>query len=100
MQHLIVALIVLVAAWSVAMRYLPVRWRDRIRQTIAQLAGRLGWPGLAARMRAKSPSAGACGDGCGSCNNCDTPAPTDYNKLVKEHRINIDGLRRNSGRVH
>ncbi len=66
LQNLIVVLIVIVAAWYAAMKYLPAAWR--------------------ARLGPAKPAAG-CGSGCDTCNNCAAPAPAlGTQRVIKLHR--------------
>lgn len=56
LEYLVVALIVAVAAWYAASRYLP--------------------KSLRAKLFGKKKAAGGCGSGCSSCGTCDdAPAP-------------------------
>jgi hypothetical protein len=68
-QQIIVALIVAAAVLHFCTKYLPAAWR----QQIVYFLTRRGFDQnkLAKLFKTKS----SCGDGCGSCGSCETPAP-------------------------
>jgi hypothetical protein len=84
-QNLIVALIVVAAALSVARKYLPASWRQKL----------VYW--LAARGTSQSRVAAwlntdtSCGSGCDSCKACepasegDAGAKADNERVIKLH---------------
>jgi hypothetical protein len=67
-ENLIVALIVAVAALSVAAKYVPASWR---RQALYQLDRRGLAPAPVVRWLGTKSS---CGSGCDSCKACADPA--------------------------
>lgn len=90
MQQWIVYLIVAYAAWVVGKRYAPVSLRRAASGWLRAAFTRLGWTRMADRFVPDAIAAAACGDGCGSCNNCDsngTPA------APKEFAVTPDALR-------
>ena len=92
LQNLIVAVIVVLAAWAVARRYLPKTVRRRTAGFSARRARQLCLPRLAGWLEADLPAASSCGSGCGTCGNCgtgDTQASTP-----PEFSITPDALRR------
>jgi len=73
MQHLLVALIVAVAALYAAANYLPKSWRERIVFFFTQRGA------SQTRMAAFFNTEASCGSGCGSCGsgNGGCAAPLD-----------------------
>lgn len=71
MEQLIVAVIVLGAAWFVAGRLLPRKLRAAVRGSAWRAARALGWNRLARRLDRAVPAvpAGAC-DSCDACDGC------------------------------
>lgn len=90
MQHLVVALIVAIAALYAAARYLPLAWREQIVFWLSQR-------GLSqARLAAFFKTEASCGSGCGSCGSgaggCAAPAlnldeepQTPARRVIKIH---------------
>ena len=76
MQEIIVAVIVLLATWVVARKYLPAPLRRRTAALSARLLRRIGLETIALRLEQDLPAAASCADGCGSCGNCGDVAPT------------------------
>jgi hypothetical protein len=75
MQEIIVAVIVVIAAWSVLSRYAPKALRQACRAQAAKLARRGGFAWLEKRLTSPAAPAGSCADGCGNCGGC-SPAAT------------------------
>ena len=73
LQQIIVALIVLTAAWVVLRKYLPKPLRRRAAAIVAATASRAGAVRLARWLETDFPAGSSCADGCGSCGNCATP---------------------------
>jgi hypothetical protein len=90
MQHLVVALIVAIAALYAAARYLPLAWREKI---VFWLSGH----GFSqARLATFFKTEASCGSGCGSCGSgdggCAAPAlnldddpPAPARRVIKIH---------------
>ena len=74
MQEMIVTVIVLLATWVVARKYLPPTVRRRAAARLARLSRRAGLARFALWLEQELPAASSCADGCGSCGNCG-PAP-------------------------
>lgn len=70
MQEIIVALIVLVAAWTVARKYLPASVRHRSAAIAARTVRGLGLVTIAAWLEVELPVGSSCADGCKSCGSC------------------------------
>ncbi len=81
-ENLLVGLIVALAAWYAATRYLPLRWREWL---VFALAER-GWP-QAALARILN-AVDACGSGCASCKACAAPeTPSESTRrVIRLHR--------------
>ena len=78
MQQVIVGIIVLMAAWIVARKYLPKPVRRRVSAITARAARRIWMRSLARWLETDLPAASSCADGCGSCGNCGpTAMPND-----------------------
>ena len=78
MQQIIVGIIVLMAAWVVARKYLPKPVRRRVSAIMARVARRIGMRSMARWLETDLPAASSCADGCGSCGDCGpTPVPHD-----------------------
>lgn len=73
LQQIIVALIVLAAAWVVLRKYLPKPLRRHAAAVIASVARRAGAVRLSRWLETDLPAGSSCADGCGSCGNCATP---------------------------
>jgi hypothetical protein len=71
MQELIVAAIVLCAALVVAKRYLPDSLQRKLRTHLSNLAERVGWSALGAKLAPPVRSGATCGTGCGKCGSSD-----------------------------
>jgi hypothetical protein len=71
-QNLIVAVIVVLAAWAVARRYLPKTLRQRAAGFTARVARGSGMARMANWLEADLPADSSCGSGCGTCGNCGT----------------------------
>lgn len=86
-QNLIVALIVVAAALSVARKYLPASWRQRL---VYWLAARgASQPRVAAWLNTDT----SCGSGCDTCKACAEPAAgadpkADDPRVIKLHPHN------------
>ena len=90
MQGLIVAIIVAIAVWAVAVRLLPRALRMTIRNRAAGAARSFGWHALANRLAAMSS---ASAGGCGGCDGCGPAKPAQ-----KEFAISAEALRRTARR--
>lgn len=90
MQGIVVAVIVLVATWVVAVRLLPRALRGAIRNRVAAAARQFGWHALANRLATMSS---ASAGGCGGCDGCGPTKPAP-----KEFAISADALRRTARR--
>lgn len=90
MQQWIVYLIVAYAAWVVGKRYAPISLRRGASGWLRATFTRLGWTRLADKFVPSAIAAASCGDGCGSCNNCDSNKPAAD---VKEFTVTPDALR-------
>ncbi len=82
MQEIIVTLIVLCAAVAVSRRYAPKSIKRAARIHGVRVAQAIGWRTLAARIAAQAEAGASCGDGCGSCGNCGTPAKPGANASI------------------
>ncbi|MBI1892358.1 MAG: hypothetical protein HYS18_17065 [Burkholderiales bacterium] len=82
MQEVIVAVVVCCAAMAVLKRYLPRAARNAVRQSIARIAGKLGWQRMAHRLEAEKKIAASCDDGCGSCGGCGAPSSQPAEKRI------------------
>jgi len=77
MQHVLVALIVLLAVAAVARRYAPPAWRSAFKGFAAKGARKLDWHALAERLEAPPPAVSDCGTGgCSACSGCDLSPKT------------------------
>lgn len=74
MQEAIVTLIVFCAAIVVVKRYAPKALKRAARSWSAQVAARLGWNALAAKIAERAEDGASCGSGCGSCGACGSEA--------------------------
>jgi hypothetical protein len=90
MQGIIVAVIVAIAVWVVAVRLLPRGLRMAIRGRAATVARAVGWHALAGRLSAMSSAAAG---GCGGCDGCAPAKPAQ-----KEFAISAEALRRTARR--
>ena len=77
MQEMIVTVIVLLATWVVARKYLPATVRRRTAGRSARLLRGAGLGRAALWLEQELPAASTCADGCGSCGNCG-PAPAAH----------------------
>lgn len=91
LQQVIVGLIVLVAAWAVARKYLPVQVRRRMAGGMARVLRGVGLTRLAVWMEKELPAAASCGGGCGPCGGCGSGAGSDVGK--NEFSISVEELR-------
>jgi hypothetical protein len=73
-QELIVGVIVAACAFHAATKYLPAAWRRRIVHALSRRG--FDQDKLAKLFKTQS----SCGDGCGSCGSCETPAASDAPK--------------------
>ena len=89
MQEAVVTLIVLLATWVVARKYLPAPLRRRTAAVSARLLRRIGLSRVALWLEQDLPAASSCADGCGSCGNC-APVPTAGSR---EFSITPDALK-------
>jgi hypothetical protein len=77
-QHIIVALVVLVAAVYVARKYLPAAWRRRLVYALTRRGAEQS------KLVRWLDTDASCGSGCDSCKACeDTPAAPPEGK----HRV-------------
>lgn len=67
-QELIVGVIVAACAFHAATKYLPAAWRRQIVHALSKRG--FNQDKLARLFKTQS----SCGDGCGSCGSCETPA--------------------------
>ena len=70
MQEIIVAIIVICAAFAVIKRYAPRAAKQAFRSQSARIASRLGWHRFAAKIAERAEEGASCGNGCGSCGSC------------------------------
>jgi hypothetical protein len=83
-QHIIVALVVLVAAVYVARKYLPAAWRRRLVYALTRRGAEQS------KLVRWLDTDASCGSGCDSCKACeDTPAapPQDGKHRVIPLRV-------------
>lgn len=97
MQELIVGLIVIYAAWSVARRYAPVAVRRKARALAVRVLNAIGLKQAAARIGKNRPDSG-CATGCGSCGGCGPSSGSDETQAANSS-ITPDALRR-TARAH
>jgi hypothetical protein len=90
MQEILVAAIVALAAWVVAVRLLPRALRSALRRHAAEAASALGWDALARRLASASSAAAG---GCGGCDGCGPAKPEP-----KEFAISVEALRNTARR--
>lgn len=96
MQEVIVAAIVVVAAWMVMRRYLPKSVRRGMRVAIVGLMRRCGLKSAADRIERRAENAAAsCADGCGSCGGC---GPKGKGPAQNEFAITSETLKRTVSR--
>ena len=95
LQHAIVAIIVGLAGWFVARKYLPKTVRRRTAGMTARLMRRVAMVRLAAWLERDLPATASCGDGCGTCGSCGpAPASPPTSASPVEFSISADALKR------
>ncbi|WP_136419596.1 DUF6587 family protein [Herbaspirillum sp. ST 5-3] len=96
MQEVIVAAIVVFAAWMVLRRYLPKSAKRVLRVALVGLMKRCGLKKAADRIERRAEAAAAsCADGCGSCGGC---GPKGKGPAQTKFAITPEALKRTASR--
>jgi hypothetical protein len=95
MQEGIVAFIVAYAFWVIAKRYAPKAVKRIVRNAIATILRKVGLHRMAGNIANTVDSSASCGDGCGTCNNCQ---PNSSSQSVQEFTISLDSVKRSAHR--
>lgn len=90
MQQWIVYLIVAYAACVVGKRYAPVSLRRGTSAWLHAKFTHLGWSVMADKFVPGMSATASCGDGCSSCNSCES---NDTAATIKQFAVTPDALR-------